>query len=110
MIQPRPWSRTLSASPEAWLLEGASNLPIYVLFNLSTRGGGAEEDRTPDLCSAIAALSHLSYSPTPSDERPNSRAFALAQRPIHPRFQLVAALARRAFCFAGNGPKRSPTL
>ena len=27
------------------------------------RAGGAEEDRTPDLCSAIAALSHLSYSP-----------------------------------------------
>ena len=25
--------------------------------------GGAEEDRTPDLCSAIAALSHLSYGP-----------------------------------------------
>ena len=26
-------------------------------------GGGAEGNRTPDLCSAIAALSHLSYSP-----------------------------------------------
>ena len=25
--------------------------------------GGAEEDRTPDLCSAIAALSQLSYGP-----------------------------------------------
>jgi hypothetical protein len=25
--------------------------------------GGAEGNRTPDLCSAIAALSHLSYSP-----------------------------------------------
>jgi hypothetical protein len=25
--------------------------------------GGAEGDRTPDLCSAIAALSHLSYGP-----------------------------------------------
>ena len=25
--------------------------------------GGAEGIRTPDLCSAIAALSHLSYSP-----------------------------------------------
>src|ERR1043166_2287533 len=32
------------------------------------RGGlanGAEGDRTPDLCSAIAALSQLSYSPLP---------------------------------------------
>ena len=27
------------------------------------RIGGAEGNRTPDLCSAIAALSHLSYSP-----------------------------------------------
>src|SRR5690348_10643821 len=27
--------------------------------------GGAEGNRTPDLCSAIAALSHLSYSPAP---------------------------------------------
>ena len=26
--------------------------------------GGAEEDRTPDLCSAIAALSQLSYGPS----------------------------------------------
>ncbi len=27
--------------------------------------GGAEGNRTPDLCSAIAALSHLSYGPEP---------------------------------------------
>ena len=27
------------------------------------RSGGAEGNRTPDLCSAIAALSHLSYGP-----------------------------------------------
>ncbi len=26
--------------------------------------GGAEGDRTPDLCNAIAALSQLSYGPT----------------------------------------------
>jgi hypothetical protein len=30
---------------------------------LSKGLGGAEGNRTPDLCSAIAALSHLSYSP-----------------------------------------------
>ncbi len=28
-----------------------------------TTTGGAEGNRTPDLCSAIAALSHLSYGP-----------------------------------------------
>ena len=28
-----------------------------------TVGGGAERNRTAGLCSAIAALSHLSYSP-----------------------------------------------
>jgi hypothetical protein len=30
---------------------------------LANSHGGAEEIRTPDLCSAIAALSQLSYSP-----------------------------------------------
>jgi hypothetical protein len=30
---------------------------IFVIF------GGAKEDRTPDLCNAIAALSQLSYGP-----------------------------------------------
>jgi hypothetical protein len=35
----------------------------------TTGAGGAEGNRTPDLCSAIAALSHLSYSPAPG-ERP----------------------------------------
>src|SRR5206468_11684878 len=32
----------------------------------AAKAGGAEGNRTPDLCSAIAALSHLSYSPAPS--------------------------------------------
>ena len=32
---------------------------------LGENGGGAERDRTADLRSAIAALSHLSYSPVP---------------------------------------------
>lgn len=35
--------------------------------------GGAEGNRTPDLCSAIAALSHLSYSPAPSPRFPAGR-------------------------------------
>jgi hypothetical protein len=33
------------------------------LYGAYTVRGGAEGNRTPDLCSAIAALSHLSYSP-----------------------------------------------
>ncbi len=33
------------------------------LANCTEKIGGAEGNRTPDLCSAIAALSHLSYSP-----------------------------------------------
>ncbi len=32
-------------------------------YNVNTLGGGAEEDRTPDLCIANATLSQLSYSP-----------------------------------------------
>ena len=38
---------------------GFSSTINYLNGNL----GGAEEDRTPDLCSAIAALSQLSYGP-----------------------------------------------
>src|SRR3954454_4152827 len=34
---------------------------------------GAEGDRTPDLCSAIAALSQLSYSPVVARVPPRSR-------------------------------------
>ena len=37
---------------------------ISFYFNLlKNRNGGAEGDRTPDLCNAIAALSRLSYGP-----------------------------------------------
>ena len=66
----------------------------------STGRGGAEEDRTPDLCSAIAALSHLSYSPAPVEWRPNSRALAGLQRPCRLLFQLAAT--RRRFAVAGD--------
>ena len=34
-------------------------------INDLSANGGAEGNRTPDLCSAIAALSHLSYGPEP---------------------------------------------
>src|SRR5262245_35508830 len=36
---------------------------ISDLRTLGGNIGGAEGNRTPDLCSAIAALSHLSYGP-----------------------------------------------
>ncbi len=50
------------------------SLELYVLpsgggqpFNFqAAKSSGAEGDRTPDLCSAIAALSQLSYSPAKS--------------------------------------------
>jgi hypothetical protein len=38
------------------------------LADFICNAGGAEGNRTPDLCSAIAALSHLSYSPGTSEE------------------------------------------
>ena len=36
---------------------------MFCGFNSLGRYGGASRDRTDDLCSAIAALSQLSYSP-----------------------------------------------
>ena len=61
----------LGGSLVAWL---AINLSRRQQQNTKKRGinalrlngseiGGAEGNRTPDLCSAIAALSHLSYGP-----------------------------------------------
>ncbi len=41
---------------------------------------GAEGDRTPDLCSAIAALSQLSYSPATMRDRP----YSLSGRAMYP--------------------------
>src|SRR5678816_2654010 len=40
--------------------------PMHQTAVMISKAGGAEGNRTPDLCSAIAALSHLSYSPAPS--------------------------------------------
>jgi YggT family protein len=45
-----------------WLGFPASDVQVAQLVDFI---GGAEGNRTPDLCSAIAALSHLSYSPVP---------------------------------------------
>ena len=42
--------------------DGPNRLKNNVIFCLN---GGAEGDRTPDLCNAIAALSQLSYGPEP---------------------------------------------
>src|SRR5271156_2259949 len=56
--------------------------------------GGAEGIRTPDLCSAIAALSHLSYSPV-------ARVFTCAPDPCQRRRRGASGL----LCFNGRGLK-----
>ena len=60
------------------------------------RGGGAEGNRTPDLCSAIAALSHLSYGPARARYRPGatpiSGSLPPAQQP--PREHFAASVGR----------------
>jgi hypothetical protein len=43
---------------------------------------GAEGSRTPDLCSAIAALSQLSYGPVPSNPPEADPTWKLARRPV----------------------------
>ena len=43
----------------------ACSRPSSMRRSVRNKAGGAEGNRTPDLCSAIAALSHLSYSPAP---------------------------------------------
>ena len=46
--------------------QNTKNRGIDVLRLNGSEIGGAEGNRTPDLCSAIAALSHLSYGPKAS--------------------------------------------
>ena len=56
--------------------------------------GGAEGNRTPDLCSAIAALSHLSYGPEQWDLG-NQRAKPDGSRPKIVEFMVrISALSR----------------
>ena len=50
----------------------ALSAPLMVSRFSHFRAGGAEGNRTPDLCSAIAALSHLSYSPAPQPWPPGA--------------------------------------
>jgi hypothetical protein len=54
----RSCKRTWLIRPPGQFCFRANNLPR----------GGAEGNRTPDLCSAIAALSHLSYGPARSGD------------------------------------------
>src|SRR5687768_18393577 len=56
---PRSPSLELSVLPNG----GGQYSPCESYARLATHVYGAEGDRTPDLCSAIAALSQLSYSP-----------------------------------------------
>ena len=65
------------ASAGSLLSQPLAGLPAEAA--LAAKAGGAEGNRTPDLCSAIAALSHLSYSPAPA-KRLLSGANPAAQR------------------------------
>ncbi len=60
----------------------------------SGAAGGAEGNRTPDLCSAIAALSHLSYSPAPGPASPGGAPLA-AQPPTCNRLARTARGERK---------------
>jgi hypothetical protein len=51
----------------------------------SVAAGGAEGNRTPDLCSAIAALSHLSYSPAAGPGAPGGASFSDPRSPVQLR-------------------------
>ena len=46
--------------------KGRDGLPSVAMSEARAEDGGAEEDRTPDLCIANAALSQLSYRPIQS--------------------------------------------
>ncbi len=89
--------------------------------------GGAEGNRTPDLCSAIAALSHLSYSPAPfgapqiatgwarcnparklASEGPDVRSSRSHSR-RHPGADARARRAARPNCWSPSGPGRWPS-
>src|SRR3954454_22410633 len=52
------WARTRTL-----LIQSQACCQLHQGAVFPTRPHGAEGDRTPDLCSAIAALSQLSYSP-----------------------------------------------
>jgi hypothetical protein len=63
----QPSAETLARLQHAYALREELD-PAWAtrpLRHVDLRGlpGGAEGNRTPDLCSAIAALSHLSYGP-----------------------------------------------
>ncbi len=60
--------------------------------------GGAEGNRTPDLCSAIAALSHLSYSPATDPGAPGGAPLSEPRMAMQPG---RAAFAER-FCERGE--------
>ena len=70
---------------------------------LAAKAGGAEGNRTPELCSAIAALSHLSYSPAPTAGRRKRWAPAYGKRLPSGLFPPLQRLSRKTF-----GPPFSP--
>jgi hypothetical protein len=64
---------------------------------LRPEAGGAEGNRTPDLCSAIAALSHLSYSPAPPAGRRSRGLLANGSGPPSGLFPPLQRLSRKSF-------------
>ena len=71
-------------------------------------GGGEEEDRTPDLCIANAALSQLSYPPARGEELCLSPQF-LARESIQPSRICGIAQLRSALCTFSKESFRLPT-
>src|SRR5215216_2173459 len=67
---PRPRLMPRAPSLELYVLPNGGGQSLQLARSVPTRFvrvDGAEGDRTPDLCSAIAALSQLSYSPDFAD-------------------------------------------
>ena len=61
------------------------------------KSGGAEEDRTPDLCIANAALSQLSYGPVNANVHHDQVAKSSAIMPISRHAPELSADASRRF-------------
>src|SRR3546814_20805985 len=75
-----------------------------LVFGALGKPGGAEGNRTPDLCSAIAALSHLSYGPVPGGAPYKERAW-----PMQRDFNIAPPSGPGSYSFAHDPAKcRNP--
>src|SRR3546814_7293564 len=71
-----------------------------LVFGALGKPGGAEGNRTPDLCSAIAALSHLSYGPVPGGAPYKERAW-----PMQRDFNIAPPSVTGSYSFAHDPAK-----